>query len=94
MVAGIMSISGWVPVTTATDARIGRIISVVAVLLVSSVRNVRLKHTSRISTNTGSAPAAANWPPMNCASPVCWKAAARAKPPPMRSTTFHGKVAG
>ena len=73
IVAGIISTSGCTPVTTATDARIGRIISVVAVLLVSSVRNVMARHTSRINTNVGNAPTASNWSPMSAARPVRWK---------------------
>ena len=60
MVAGIINTSGCVPVSTATDASMGRIISVVAVLLVSSVRNVMARHTSRINANVGNAPAASN----------------------------------
>ena len=60
IVAGIISTSGCTPVATATAARIGRIISVVAVLLVSSVRNVMARHTIRISAKVGSAPTASN----------------------------------
>ena len=58
--AGIISTSGWMPFATAAAARMGRIISVVAVLLVSSVRKVIAKHTIRINTKVGTAPAAWN----------------------------------
>ena len=47
-VAGIISSSGLTFMATATEARIGRIISVVAVLEVSSVRKVRPPQTSEI----------------------------------------------
>jgi hypothetical protein len=47
-VAGIISSRGFARMATATDARIGRIISVVAVFDVSSVRKVRPQLTSAI----------------------------------------------
>jgi hypothetical protein len=55
-VAGIMSISGFVFMATATDASIGKIISVVAVLEVNSVKKVRLKQITSIIRN-GDTPA-------------------------------------
>ena len=90
-VAGTISSSGWMPVATATAASIGRMVSVVAVLLVSSVRKVMARHTSRISTNTGNTPTAWNWSPIICANPVRWKPVANARPPPISNTTFHGR---
>lgn len=48
IVAGIISISGFIPVVIAIPARIGSTISVVAVLDVNSVRNVITRQIIRI----------------------------------------------
>ena len=50
MVAGIISSNGWMFAATAAEAMIGRIISVVAVLDVSSVKKVSERQTIKIST--------------------------------------------
>ena len=55
-VAGIMSIRGLIFIATATEARIGRIISVVAVLEVNSVKNVIQRQIAKI-TSRGDMPA-------------------------------------
>ena len=68
----------------------GSTISVVAVFDVSSVRNVIVRQMTRISTSGGTVDNPLNPSPMNRASPVAWKPWARAKPPPNRSTMFHG----
>ena len=47
-VAGIMRISGLTFIAQATDASTGRIISVVAIFDVNSVKNVRLPHIEGI----------------------------------------------
>ena len=49
-VAGIINNSGFICMATPTDARIGRIISVVAVLDVNSVKNVMLVQSISIIT--------------------------------------------
>ena len=55
-VAGIINNSGFVFMTTATDERIGRIISVVAVLEVSSVKKV-IAVQVRVTIMKGGVPA-------------------------------------
>ena len=71
-VAGIISNSGCRFVATATEARIGRIISVVAVLDVNSVRKVIDRQTIRISTNGGTPARPAKALPIRMDSPVTW----------------------
>lgn len=56
IVAGIISIKGCSPVATATAARIGKIISVVAVFDVTSVKKVMEKQMSAIKSK-GARPA-------------------------------------
>ncbi len=69
-VAGIMSIKGFILIATATEARIGRIISVVAVFEVSSVRKVRLKQTIAVTPNGATPAKLLNCLPIREESPV------------------------
>ncbi len=69
-VAGIMSIKGFTCMAKPTEARIGKIISVVAVFEVNSVRKVNPKHIESIMI-IGEVPAKpANSLPMRAESPV------------------------
>ncbi len=69
-VAGIISISGLTRMATATEARIGRIISVVAVLEVSSVRKVMVRQMTMIIKNGGTPANPTNRLPITLESPV------------------------
>ena len=69
-VAGIINSRGLAFMATATEARMGRIISVVAVLDVNSVRKVRVPHMTLI-IRYGDTPARpANLSPIKVESPV------------------------
>ena len=69
-VAGIISIKGFTCMAKPTEAKMGRIISVVAVLDVNSVRKVNPKQMERIMT-IGEVPARpANSLPMRADNPV------------------------
>ena len=70
IVAGIISINGLVFMATAIDANIGRIISVVAVLDVNSVKNVRPEQIDTIIKIGGIPASPLNLFPMNAESPV------------------------
>ena len=72
-VAGIINNSGCTFVATATEAMIGRIISVVAVFDVNSVRRVIDRQTIRISTNGGTPASPAKALPIRMDNPVTWK---------------------
>ncbi len=69
-VAGTIRRSGWMPVATAMDASTGRTISVVAVLDVSSVRNVRPRQVAKMTISGGTPASPVNCSPMNAARPV------------------------
>ena len=69
-VAGIINNIGFVFMAKATDAKIGRIISVVAVLDVNSVKKVRPKQMMRIITIGGIPASPANLFPINVDRPV------------------------
>jgi hypothetical protein len=65
-----MSINGCILIATATEARMGRIISVVAVFEVNSVKNVRLKQTVAVTMNGATPANPANCLPIREESPV------------------------
>ena len=69
-VAGIMRIRGLVFIAQATEARTGRIISVVAVFDVNSVKNVMLPHSKGIIISVGVSESHWNFSPIRIESPV------------------------
>jgi len=86
-VAGIISSSGFILIAVAAEPRIGRIICVVAVFEVSSVRKVSPPQTVATIPSDGNAARPTAWPPIYCDRPDCSKPAANANPPP-KSTTI------
>ncbi len=82
IVAGIINMKGCRPVATATAAKIGRIISVVAVFEVTSVRKVIEKQTRAIKRKGVSPANTESLFPRKEARPLTTKPCAKAKPPP------------
>src|SRR3970040_474418 len=68
--AGTASINGSTPIAVASDPTTGRNAAVVAVLLVSSVRNTTTVVTTRVTGRSGHPPTQDNDAPIHSASPV------------------------
>jgi len=90
IVAGIISSSGLIFVVMAIPASIGRTISVVAVLDVSSVRNVIIRDMTSIITIGWSEATPASWLPNQSDNPDSLNPVARANPPPNSSNICQG----
>jgi len=91
-IAGIISISGFIFIATDKAAGIGRIIWVVAVFEVNSVRNVINKQMTIIINIGGNCLKPVNWAPSQVDKPECSNPAASAKPPPNNITFPHGSL--
>ena len=74
IVAGIIRIRGSISLDNATAARIGINKTAVAVLLVSSVKNVTTRQINNINTNSGTLPSSPNELPSSALNPDASKA--------------------
>jgi len=90
IVAGNISKSGFISIETASPANMGRAISVVAVLEVSSVKKVMLKAIMAMISRMGMPCVSLINSPIQSDNPEDLNAPAKAKPPPKSNTIFQG----
>mmetsp|Transcript_32923 Transcript_32923/g.83572 ORF Transcript_32923/g.83572 Transcript_32923/m.83572 type:complete len:207 (+) Transcript_32923:614-1234(+) len=90
-VAGRSKARGWVNVSAATDASIGNIMLAVAVLEVTSVSKHTMVTRKKVSPNLPMLTVVASFWPIYLVSCESSKPLASAAPPPIKTSTPHGK---